>query len=100
MDLSIVTTLYRSETYVREFCPRLRGGVAPDSYEIIFVNDGSPDNSLDHALDCCREDPRVRVIDLSQKLRSPQAIMTGLQYASGDMVFLIDRIWRRIRRGS
>ena len=92
MDLSIVTTLYRSEAYVREFCRRAHAAASAltDAYEIVFVNDGSPDNSLDLALECCREDPRVRVIDLSRNFGHHKAIMTGLQHATGALVFLID----------
>jgi putative glycosyltransferase len=92
MDLSIVTTLYRSETYVREFYARASAAATrlTSEYEIIFVNDGSPDESLDRALDLYREDPRVRIIDLSRNFGHHRAIMTGLQYAAGEMVFLID----------
>lgn len=92
MDLSIVTTMYRSEPYVEEFFERIcaaAGGIT-ENYEIIFVNDGSPDGSLDIALSLFDKDERVKVIDLSRNFGHHKAIMTGLSYAQGKLVFLID----------
>ncbi len=60
------------------------------NFEIIFVNDGSPDASLDVARALLEGDPRVRIIDLSRNFGHHKAIMTGLAHARGDLVFLID----------
>ena len=92
MDLSIVTTLYRSAGFVREFYERASAAAASltTSYEIVFVNDGSPDESLDRAVEVYRDDPRVRIIDLSRNFGHHKAILTGLQHARGDLVFLLD----------
>jgi putative glycosyltransferase len=57
---------------------------------VIFVNDGSPDNSLDIALSFCEKDSRVRVVDLSRNFGHHKAMMTGLMYAKGELIFLID----------
>lgn len=93
MKLSVVTTLYRSAPYVREFL--VRAGTAArqcvgDDYEIIMVNDGSPDDSLDIAVALTREDRHLRVVDLSRNFGHHKAIMTGLESATGDRIFLID----------
>ena len=61
-----------------------------ESYEIIFVNDGSPDNSCDHAIAIAKQDPNVVVVDLSRNFGHHKAMMTGLSYAKGDYVYLID----------
>jgi len=92
MDLSIVTTLYRSEAHVRDFYIRACAAASQltSAFEIIFVNDGSPDESLDRALELYREDSRVRIIDLSRNFGQHKAILTGLQHATGDHVFLLD----------
>jgi putative glycosyltransferase len=92
MDLSIVATLYRSESHLREFHARVsreaqRHGT---DYELILVNDGSPDASLALALEIARSDPRVTVIDLSRNFGHHKAIMTGLAHSRGERVFLID----------
>jgi putative glycosyltransferase len=67
MNLSIVTTLYFSSPYVLEFYQRIsvEAKKITSDYEIIFVNDGSPDDSLDVALSLYEQDKRVRIIDLS-----------------------------------
>ncbi|GAA6138648.1 glycosyltransferase family 2 protein [Arenicella sp. 4NH20-0111] len=93
MKLSIVTTLFRSEEYVYEFYERssvVAKEVVGDNYEIIFVNDGSPDASLEKALELHYKYPNVKVIDLSRNFGHHEAMMTGLAHAVGEEVFLID----------
>ena len=93
MKLSIVTTLYHSASYVAPFYERssaVAQAVAGDDYEIIMVNDGSPDDSLARAVDICERDSHVSVIDLSRNFGHHKAIMTGLSHATGECVFLID----------
>lgn len=92
MDLSIVTTLYQSSPYIEEFYQRASAAarrITPD-YELIFVDDGSPDNSLGVALSLHRRDPHVRVIELSRNFGHHRAIMTGLEHTRGEIVFLLD----------
>lgn len=60
------------------------------NFELILVNDGSPDGSLELALSIRRKDHRVRVIDLSRNFGQHKAIMTGLAHARGELIFLID----------
>jgi len=92
MRLSIVTTLYRSARSLTEFHQRVSRAAAAltGSYEIILVNDGSPDESLPMALHILETDPAVRIVDLSRNFGHHKAMMTGLSYARGDLVFLID----------
>lgn len=95
MKLSIVTSLYCSEAYINEFYLRISDAVrslpiAEDSFEIIFVNDGSPDESLDKAMLLARVDEHVRIIDLSRNFGHHKALLTGVQRARGEYVFLID----------
>jgi len=93
MKLSIVTTLYKSEEYIWEFYERASSAaenLVGDDYEIIFVNDGSPDSSLDKAIELTHEHDNITVIDLSRNFGHHKAMMTGLEHSSGDHVFLID----------
>jgi putative glycosyltransferase len=92
MNLSIVTTLYLSAPYLEEFYKRISSEAQKitDDYEIILVNDGSPDNSLEIAVSLFEQDEKVKVIDLSRNFGHYKAIMTGLSQAKGDLVFLID----------
>src|SRR6201992_2450588 len=92
MKLSVVTTLYRSAASIEEFYRRAIKAaekIAGD-IELVMVNDGSPDNSLDLALELQKHDARVIVVDLSRNFGHHKALMTGLAHASGDLVFLID----------
>jgi putative glycosyltransferase len=92
MKLSVVTTLYRSAASIEEFYRRTIEAaekIAGD-VELVMVNDGSPDNSLDLALELQKHDARVIVVDLSRNFGHHKALMTGLAHASGDLVFLID----------
>ncbi len=93
MQLSIVTTLYNSSKYINEFyrrCKNVANRMQISDYEIIFVNDGSPDNSLDIAVDLNKKDGRVIVIDLSRNFGHHKSMMTGIGAAQGDLVFLLD----------
>lgn len=92
MYLSIVTTLYRSSSYINEFYERMIDEALKitQDFEIIFVNDGSPDDSVLKAANLFNIDKRIRVIDLSRNYGHHKAIMTGLAHAKGDFIFLID----------
>jgi len=92
MKLSVVTSLYRSEPYIEEFHRRMRAAAVQITAdcEFIYVNDGSPDGSLEVALRLQEEDDQVVVVDLSRNFGHHRALMVGLSYATGDLVFMID----------
>ncbi len=93
MKLSIVATLYQSAAHLPEFHRRATAAareVVGDDYEMVLVNDGSPDSSLADAVALTEHDPHVVVVDLSRNFGHHKAMMTGLSYAQGDRVFLID----------
>lgn len=60
------------------------------NYEIIFVNDGSKDNSLDLLVDISKNDKRIAVIDLSRNFGHQIAVTAGLDYARGDAAIIMD----------
>ncbi|MDP9415305.1 MAG: glycosyltransferase family 2 protein [Pseudomonadota bacterium] len=92
MKLSVVTTLYRSDQTVQEFHRRvaLAASEIAAAVEFVYVNDGSPDRSMERVLHLRSEDPRIVVVDLARNFGHHPALMTGLAVASGDFVFLID----------
>ncbi len=92
MKLSIVTTLFKSTEYIQEFYTRIsiEAQKITQNYEIIFVDDGSPDNSLQKAIELFEKDNRIIVIELSRNFGHHKAIMTGLSHAKGSFIFLID----------
>lgn len=93
MKLSIVATLYRSAPYISEFYERASASarmLVGEDFEIIFINDGSPDNSLDIAIKFTEQDSHVVVVDLSRNFGHHKAMQAGLAHACGDRIFLID----------
>lgn len=92
LDLSIVSTMYRSAEFVAEFHRRVSAAAQQitSAYEIVFVEDGSPDNSLQLARVLAEEDEHVRVIALSRNFGHHPAMLAGLRHARGQLVFLID----------
>ena len=92
MKLSIATTLYQSSRYVDEFYRRMTATARAitDDYELIFVNDGSPDDSLELVKKLRAGDRHVVILDLSRNFGHHRAMMTGLERARGEYVFLID----------
>ncbi len=92
VDLSVVTSLYCSGPTIADFYRQTSAAAQKltPKYEIIFVNDGSPDDALAKAIALQSQDPHVVVVDLSRNFGHHQALMTGLSYALGEMVFLID----------
>ena len=90
--VSVVTSMFRSSPFLEEFYARTVKAITAisSSYEMVFVNDGSPDDSLAVALRLRQRDPRVRIIDLSRNFGHYRALMTGLAQARGELIFLID----------
>lgn len=90
--ISIVATLYRSEEYVEEFVRRCSDAAKrlERPYELILVDDGSPDRSLEIATAIATTCPFLRVVELSRNFGHHAAMLCGLEHARGDLVFLLD----------
>lgn len=89
-SLSVVVPAYNEEVVLPEFhrrvCHVLNSLDA--EWEIIYVNDGSTDNTLN--MMTCLKEPQVAVIDLSRNFGKEIAMTAGLDHARGDAVVLID----------
>jgi putative glycosyltransferase len=92
MKLSIVTTLYNSAATVAAFYHRVVAAAQSltSDFEIIMVDDGSPDRSLEIACALADKDHRLRIVELSRNFGHHKALMTGLDHARGELCFLID----------
>ena len=77
---------------VRELVSRCKASLATitEDYEIVLVNDASPDGSWREILRECGEDPRVKGIDLSRNFGQHYAITAGLRHVSGQWVVVMD----------
>ena len=90
--LSIVVPVYNEQDVLPEFHRRLSAvlDAMTVSAEIIYVNDGSRDNSI-HVIQALKDDDsRVAVIDLSRNFGKEIALSAGLDHAEGDAVVVID----------
>lgn len=92
MEISIVSPIYKGEKMLEEFVSRLTTTLASitDSYEIILVNDKSPDNSWDVISQIAQSDKHVKGIDLSRNFGQHYAITAGLSKVSGEWVVVMD----------
>jgi len=93
MKLSIVSTLYKSEPFLDQFIEILIKSIQYieiQEFEIIFVNDGSPDNSIKVLRKKQQEIKEIVILDLSRNFGHHHAILAGLSHANGEHVFLID----------
>lgn len=92
-QLSIVSTMYRSQRFLEEFlaeCLQALRDCGCSDFEILLVNDGSPDDSLAYALQRRADIPQLVVVDLSRNFGHHHAVQAGLCEARGEHVFLID----------
>ena len=90
--ISIVIPIYNEEVLI----PRLHEAIAaemskqPDDWEVVYVNDGSRDRSLELLLDLRKDDSHVVVVELSRNWGHQPALTAGLATARGDAVILMD----------
>jgi putative glycosyltransferase len=91
--ISIVTAIYNSVNYLDEFlakCTEAMSEINCTEYEIICVNDGSPDNSLEKLIELKKQYSSLIIIDLSRNFGHHYALFAGIASSRGDYVFLID----------
>src|SRR6185312_5609753 len=92
--VSLVIPIKNEEPNLPEMYRRLSAALdrspADLAYEILFVDDGSTDASIEAVLELRRRDPRVKLIALSRNFGNPMAICAGVDHADGGAVILID----------
>ena len=90
--ISIVSPVYRAESIVEELVRRLTESLSSitDQFEIILVNDSSPDNSWQKILEVAKKDSRVKGVNLSRNFGQHYAISAGLSLTKGEWVVVMD----------
>ena len=89
---SIVIPLYNEEEVVEE-CIKRVGGVCRTlggDYEVIFVNDGSEDKTVELTLAACEANPKIKLLSFSRNFGHQIAITAGMDHAKGDAVIVMD----------
>ncbi|NVO85572.1 glycosyltransferase family 2 protein [Hymenobacter sp. P5252] len=94
VDLSVIIPIYNEEANIAALYERLRGVLdpmaLPGGYELIFVNDGSRDQSLALIRLLAARDERVRYVDFSRNFGHQIAVTAGLDRTTGEAVVIID----------
>lgn len=90
--ISIVSPEYKGAKMVQELVDRIAASVSTitEDWEIILVNDASPDDTWTEIEKACAKDKRVKGLNLSRNFGQHYAITAGLAYAKGDWVVVMD----------
>ncbi len=90
--ISIIIPIYNEEKIISELYKRLVESLKSydGNYEVIFVNDGSTDNAFSILKTLCKNDINIKLIDLSRNFGHQLAITSGIDFATGDAIILMD----------
>ena len=90
--LSLVVPVFNEEDLIEIFLLSVEPFLeqAGLRFEIVFVNDGSRDDTLARLLDCSMLDPRIRVVNLSRNFGKEAALTAGIDHARGDILVPMD----------
>ena len=103
--LSVVVSVYNEELSLKKFYETIFGILERCTweYELIFVNDGSVDSSIDILQDLARENQNIKVVDFSRNFGHEAAMIAGIDHAQGDGVVCMttaratgSSVWTRI----
>jgi undecaprenyl-phosphate 4-deoxy-4-formamido-L-arabinose transferase len=92
VNISVVIPVYNSEDCLDELAKRLADVLdkSGSTYEVVLVNDCSPDNSWEKITELCEIYDRIKGINLRRNFGQDSAIMAGLNYSSGESVVIMD----------
>ena len=93
MKVSFVIPCYRSEKTIKSVVEEIivkMSSLNEYSYEIILVNDGSPDHTMDMIRQLCKNYNTVIGVDLAKNFGQHSALMAGYSLADGDFVVSLD----------
>ncbi|MCY8621747.1 glycosyltransferase family 2 protein [Bacillus spizizenii] len=92
IQYSVVVPVYNEELVIHETYQRLKEVMdqTKENYELLFVNDGSKDHSIEILREHSLLDPRVKIIDFSRNFGHQIAITAGMDYAQGNAIVVID----------
>ena len=93
--LTVIIPIFNEEAVIPELARRLREVIRVwntqiDSWEVVFVNDGSKDRSLEQLRQLAAEEPRFKVISFARNFGHQMAITAGLDRAEGEAVVIMD----------
>lgn len=89
---SLIIPVYNEEALIDELTTRSIGAVElfSNNYEILFINDGSTDSTLQRLIEIKKKHSGIKIVDLSRNFGHQAAYTAGLELAKGDYVALMD----------
>lgn len=92
LKLSIISPVYKAENIILELINRIEKAIQPitDNYEIILVDDGSPDNSWVVLQNAAKNNRKIKAIKLSRNFGQHHAISAGVDNAKGEWIVVMD----------
>lgn len=92
IDISIVVSVYNEAEGIANSYAEFSRVLSPmaESYELIFVNDGSVDDTLSILKPIAESDEHVRLINFSKNFGHESAMIAGIDYAKGDAIICMD----------
>lgn len=90
MKLSIVVPCFNEEENIIIFYEELMQQINTQSYELIFVNDGSKDNTLTNIKKLAKKDSNIKYISFSRNFGKESALYAGLEKSTGEYVIIMD----------
>lgn len=88
--LSIVVPCFNEDESVGIFLEEIQKTLKDYNFEVIYVNDGSSDNTLKYIKELASKNSNVKYLSFSRNFGKESAIFAGLKYASGDYICLMD----------
>ena len=88
--LSVVVPCYNEEESLEFFLDEIQKTLVDINYEVIFINDGSEDSTLEKIRNLANSNPNVKYISFSRNFGKESAIYAGLVNATGNLICLID----------
>ncbi|MCH8902359.1 MAG: glycosyltransferase family 2 protein [Bacteroidetes bacterium] len=92
MRLSVVVPVYNEEELIDSLCESIRSSLSAitDDYEVVIVDDGSQDSTLELLMKWHRQDNHFKILSLSRNFGHQAAYTAGLNHTKGDYVVMMD----------
>lgn len=90
MKISVLIPAYNEEGNITELNKRLTNTLKEYNYELIYINDGSKDKTLDKMKNISKNENNIKYISFSRNFGKDAAIYAGLKYSTGDFICIID----------
>lgn len=90
LKLSVVISIYNEELNIAPLVEQLDSALSDINHEVLFVDDGSTDQSVEEILKAKESRPHFKLVEFRRNFGQSSAIAAGIEYAEGDYIATID----------